>query len=437
MNIFSKKAKINYFKLGNLSFKVGVFLLASAPFISILFILIASLVGAFEKTENYFKDKWNIPLFISGIFMVMSCIYTTYYNKNLYNDYWDYSLSWIGLLNWIPFFWFFWALQPFLISKDDRQNFAKILISGSIPVLISCLLHYFLNWTGPYSTFNGLIIWFQKPILTNEGVTGLFNNPNYTGAYINIIWPFLLASILNKKLNKYSKIFIFILIISSSIIVFLTLSRNAWLGYFLTCSLTTLTLLNFSVFKNYIILFSFPTAIFIYCLNNFNFSFFNLFFGKISREISPSNYQNIDMTRLEIWIFAIKNIFQRPIFGWGAASFPVLLEMNYKAWKGHAHNLFLEIGVSYGLPFLLLILIFIILIMYKSLKIIFREYSFKNRLNTNNLFENAWYFSLIVLIISQMFDVQYFDGRISFIFWILLAGMKNKITNKKNSKINF
>ena len=75
--------------------------------------------------------------------------------------------------------------------------------------------------------------------------------------------------------------------------------------------------------------------------------------------------------------------------------------------------------------------------MYKSLKIIFREYSFKNRLNSNNLFENAWYFSLIVLIISQMFDVQYFDGRISFIFWILLAGMKNKITNKKNSKINF
>ena len=47
----------------------------------------------------------------------------------------------------------------------------------------------------------------------------------------------------------------------------------------------------------------------------------------------------------------------------------------------------------------------------------------------NILFERAWCTSFIVLLFSQMFDVQYFDLRISISFWILLAGMKCIATN--------
>ena len=31
---------------------------------------------------------------------------------------------------------------------------------------------------------------------------------------------------------------------------------------------------------------------------------------------------------------------------------------------------------------------------------------------------------LVILFISQLFDIQYYDGRISIALWILLAGLK-------------
>ena len=43
-------------------------------------------------------------------------------------------------------------------------------------------------------------------------------------------------------------------------------------------------------------------------------------------------------------------------------------------------------------------------------------------------YEKAWVSSLIVLVLSQLVDIQYFDGRISLAFWILLAGSRNIIS---------
>ena len=433
MNI---KTEFNFLKIGDYSFKVAIFFLASAPFISLVFILLSSLIGSFLNKKNFFADKWNIPLIISAILMLISCLFTSFFNNNEYTNYWDHSLSWIGLLNWLPFFWIFWALQPFLLFPKDRENCAKLLIAGSIPVLLSCFFHYFLDWNGPYIIFNGLIVWFQKPILPNEGVTGLFNNPNYTGSWLNIVWPFLLASLFNNSGNKSSKIITLFLIIFSGIALFLTLSRNAWLGCVISSILTLSTLLRFSKINKISLLLPIPIALTIYVLNNLNISILDLLINKLNRQISPDYYLSLDMTRLNIWLFAIKSIIQRPFLGWGSASFPTILRIDSDIWKGHAHNLFLEIGVSYGLPVLFLLACFIFFILYRNYKNILKNNKFRNRFTKTTLFENAWFFSTIILILSQLFDVQYFDGRISIIFWILLAGLKNNILLKKvNSKL--
>ena len=50
-------------------------------------------------------------------------------------------------------------------------------------------------------------------------------------------------------------------------------------------------------------------------------------------------------------------------------------------------------------------------------------------------FERAWCTSFFVLLLSQMFDVQYFDGRISVAFWILLSGLRCMFKEKVNSMI--
>ena len=78
----------------------------------------------------------------------------------------------------------------------------KILVAGTVPVLISGFGQYFFNWHGELSIFNGLIIWFQKP---NQHLSGLFSNQNYTGCWLNIVWPFVLAIFLEKTNIFYKK----------------------------------------------------------------------------------------------------------------------------------------------------------------------------------------------------------------------------------------
>ena len=56
-------------------------------------------------------------------------------------------------------------------------------------------------------------------------------------------------------------------------------------------------------------------------------------------------------------------------------------------------------------------------------------------MNTNRLtiFDKSWITSLIVILISQMVDIQYFDGRISIVLWLLISGSSN-IINENNDK---
>ena len=67
--------------------------------------------------------------------------------------------------------------------------------------------------------------------------------------------------------------------------------------------------------------------------------------------------------------------------------------------------------------------------------------SFKNyaeeklQKSTNKYFERAWWASFFVLLCSQMFDVQYYDGRISISFWILLSGLKCILEENPKSMI--
>ena len=43
-------------------------------------------------------------------------------------------------------------------------------------------------------------------------------------------------------------------------------------------------------------------------------------------------------------------IYNNPLFGSGALSFPRLLEANTGIWSSHPHNLPLELMVNYGIP---------------------------------------------------------------------------------------
>ncbi len=413
----------NIEKFGLFCFLTGIFFLASAVGISILFLTI-SVIVSFLKPHKFLKDKWNFPLIICGIWMTIS----TFIHFQRYEEYINLGinpkLSIIGLVNWAPFFLCFWGFQNYLNSPEKRLITAKILISGTVPVIFSGILQL-LNINGPFEFFFGLVVWFQKPIQDIGSLAGLFNNQNYAGLWMVMVWPLCLSELTTKRRSILKKTILFTLSFLFVSFIFLTDSRNAILGLILSTPIvlgsTTLIwylpiiILGF-LLLGLTVLPIIPIEIKIFMESIIPTRIYTLF-----PEIGFENIQSYP--RINKWISSISYISNKPLFGWGAAAFPILYSFKGESF-GHAHNLPIEIAISYGIIPSFIIFSFYGAILYLSFKEIFQ----KSKINKSEikyfLNNRAWFSSFLIFLLSHLFDIQYFDVRISTLSWILIAGLR-------------
>ena len=428
-------------------FRLGVFFLPSAPFLSILLFLIILVTSFFKDKFEILKDKHNQIFVLSALLMIIiSCINVLNFDQLIIEaSHWD-SISnsegitilktnridsITGLANWIPLFLCFFIFQKYLNTLEERKIIMQLFVAGSVPVLVSGFGQYWFNWHGPLTLLNGLIIWFQKP---GEHLSGLFNNQNYTGCWLNIIWPFAIAIFLEKTKVFYKKGISAVFIISIALASFLTSSRNALGGLFLTLPI----LLSTSSFRLFLWLnFACLFVLIIFLLNILPENITNFSNNSLLERFNifsqmDSEYSNPVDRRITIIGFALKMIINNPLLGYGAASFPIYFFLKNDVYKGHAHNLIIDLGFNYGLVVAILIFSNVFIICLKSFKKIFLS---KVKDLSNNYFERSWWTSFFILLISQMVDVQYYDLRISIAFWLLLAGLKCIITDANQNII--
>ena len=289
-------------------------------------------------------------------------------------------------------------------------------MSGSIPVLISVICQVFFEIYGPYSFLNGLIIWFQRPPVEWNGATGIFNNPNYLAGWLLMVFPFSISFLFRSSLSKRKYFFLIVLnaIFISSML--LSISRNAISGMLLTF------LIIFG--KKFIMIILLLLILFalIFSVNQImQFQIINILLNKFIFEDIILKFANLNLstilrlTRVDIWINSIKYISSKPIFGIGVGVFPILYEVRENIWGRHAHNLFIEIALNYGLLASLFISLGFLLLIFRSFKI--------NR--KLNFFDKSWRLSALIFIYSQLFDVTYYDGRISILCWLVFAGLRS------------
>ena len=428
---FENNYKIN---IGKTLFYIGIFLLPSALSIAAILLAISSVIGFFIQEDNYFNDKWNIPFFIATLLLFLSSLVNSF--KNIGIDAFEVVVninSYIGLFNWVPFTFSFYGFQAYLRSKRARKISSLLLLSGTVPVFISIVGQAFLEWHGPMQTLNGLIVWYQRPTNGLTAITGLFNNPNYLGSWLIIVWPFSLASFFWKDNNLIKKIINLFFIFFISLSIVFCASRGAWMGLFFSVPL----FFGIKSFKWFV-----PFLIFIGVI------FFSIFipifgnnFQELMKEIIPygiwsnfdlSIYSN-DISRFDIWQNALNMIYKNPLFGSGFSSFPDYIMSQTGAWKGHSHNLVLELMLSYGIPAALLIIVPFTLLIKTAFKKVFIDKGF---FLSKNIFDRSWLISMILLALIHLVDIQYYDGRISIAGWILLAGIRNIIKDDFSKKNN-
>ena len=416
-----RKKLIDY---GHYSFLIGIFFLASALPISILFLLI-SLIISFKLTfKNILKDKFNYYLLCISILMVISYLYTSYIstNDNTFNA--IIIDSWIDLFNWIPLFLSFYGFQIYLSNVQNRILFGKALVISTFPVIVSCINQYWFNIFGPFTTLNGLIVWYQKPFENiNSGVTGLFSNPNYAGYWLATIIPFIFYFYVNKKKVSSKLIILFILLLSSYLLIH-TGSRNSLLSLiissiiifsskwiFLIISALIIFLILYYLLKGYLPIFIVNTVeLFIPKSLSNKFLLF--------KTIGIQNFHRFDTYKNALYY-----IFKKPLFGWGASTFGILYAINSGISPAtHSHNILLEIAYNYGIIVSIIFTYFIFLLISKTWIIIKM-----NKVNLYSSIDKYWLTASLTSLIFHLNDIPYYDGKVSIIFWVLLSGLRSII----------
>ena len=100
-------------------FQLGLFLLPSSALLAGLLLFPALILGSLGRERPFWCDPWNAPLLLAGLFMVVGCVRS-----------YSGPLAWVGLGNWIPFFWGFWGFQPYVTLPSSRRRSCLWRLAG-------------------------------------------------------------------------------------------------------------------------------------------------------------------------------------------------------------------------------------------------------------------------------------------------------------------
>ncbi len=388
-------------------FQFGLFLLPSSALLGSLLLFTALLFGCAGRERPYWRDPWNGPLLLASALMILGCFGA-----------YDHGLAWVGLGNWLPFFWGFWGFQPYVMSGEARRRSALWLVAGSVPVVVTGLGQLWWGWQGPWQLLGGLIVWFMAAGGRPEGrLSGLFDYANIASAWLSLVWPLTLAALVQHGLNRWRRVVVLILAVLLVVALVLTESRNGWGALVLVVPLVlgppswpwlipllALALLPvlLSVLPGVPLMLQDPAR--------------TLVPESLWARLNDSQYAGervLASTRISQWNVALQLIAERPWLGWGAAAFSVIYPLRTGQWHGHAHNLPLELAIGHGLPVVVLLVGFVVALLVVSL-----------RRGLSGLFDRAWWTAFFVLMVLHGTDLPFFDSRLNIAGWILLAGLR-------------
>jgi hypothetical protein len=394
--------------LGWRSFQLGVFLLASSALLAGLSLLLALILGSRQR-RSPLADRANVVLLAAAVLMVLGCFRAASNN-----------LAWLGLANWLPFFWGFWGFQPYLGTPAARRWVALALVAGTVPVILTGLGQLWWGWSGPFQALGGLIIWHIKAGGNPpDRLAGLFDYANIAGAWLALAWPLTLAALLEPGLTRGRRGVVLVIAAGLVAAVFLTDSRNAWgalllavpvvagpasWAWLLPVLLLVVAVIGLATLPGVPVMLQEPARSLVP----------QAIWGRLI-DLDYGGQRPLAITRLAQWRVAIELIGERPWLGWGAAAFSIIYPMRTGHWHGHPHNLPIDLAVSHGLPVAVLVVGLVLWVLLRAGRL---------GMAAGPLFDRAWWAAALVLVALHATDIPFYDSRVNVAGWVLLAGLR-------------
>lgn len=395
--------------LGWRCFQLGLLLLASSALCAALLLVVALIQGSRQRPSPW-RDPANGVLLAAAVLMLLGCFGAL-----------SGWLAWVGLANWLPFFWAFWGWQPYVATPAARRRLGLWLLAGTVPVVITGLGQLYWGWSGPWQILGGLVIWHIKAGGNPpQRLAGLFDYANITGAWLALAWPFALAALLQPHQRWASRAVVLGIAAGVAGGIFLTDSRNAWGGLLLALPLVAgpmswrwlLPLLLLALVPVLLAtLPGVPAAL----QAPARALVPQAIWGRLN-DFNSHGRRPLAITRLSQWHVAVQLVAERPWLGWGAAAFSVIYPLRTGFWHGHPHNLPLDLAISHGLPVAVLLVGLVLGLLIRAARL---------GMATDAPFERAWWAAALVLVALHATDMPFYDSRINMAGWVLLAGLRS------------
>jgi putative inorganic carbon (hco3(-)) transporter len=286
------------------------------------------------------------------------------------------TLPIVSLKSFITKLWFFagfYLLAAMIFREHNRiRKYFFAYIAGMIPVIF-----YYLVRMWQAGVFN------QKAAY--QAIRPFFNDHTSFGAALAFCIPVIVYLIVSRKYSKYIRTCLFLLLLIFCTAFIFSYSRAAWLSLF-AASLVILFLLMRISFKLTILLFLTGAIILLFSwsrvISSVNKNRQDSSDNLKSHLQSISNIRSdaSNLERLNRWKSALRMFRERPLLGWGPATYQfkyapyqnakdkTIISTNYGE-GGNAHSEYLGSLVDSGVPGLLLYLLLLVVVLWKGIMI--------------------------------------------------------------------
>lgn len=373
--------------------------------IKIVLLVVLSTILFILLLINYKKltiDKTDILAIIFAVLVFASTMFSSDIKTSIFGAYRRYE----GMLAYFSYIIIYFCAKKFLNYKNSNTllNVAYILF---ITVSILGVLQYYISIPSLYPIFS-------------KGICGTFGNTNFIGSFISLGIPVFMILYIFKgfKLSYITSILLFFCLIACH-------ARSLWVAFAGILVIIIAYLIKNKkkeYLKRTLILFISFIAITAYIYANPNSEFKNSL-NIISKELKLAKKNGIQpemgSMRIQIWQITLGVIKQKPILGVGTDNLARgIAESNTKEsiefieeWNSifdKAHNEYLQIMATIGIPALIVYLTFIGNILFKKRKKFF-----------NNLSTFAVVNSILCYMVQAFFNIS--TVGIAPLFWFMLG----------------
>ncbi len=326
----------------------------SCIWISIIYLTSIFTIVTYILYKNKTQEKIKSTKYIC--FFIILIIISTFLSSNIGKSFIGSDYLQEGLITYLAYLSLFLNCTIIKEKKYILQIIKIFSIVGCI-LSITTLIGYYLNLhlRPSYEEY--------RPFLS------IFHNENHAAYYYMMTY---VASIMlfyfSEKKNSY-------IYLATSIIILHNLILNNTMGCLLSvlCILILLIIYTIIKKKNIQNLLTILTIFFIVCTINYetilgHFSFIKTDIARIeTNEVTEIN--QIGSNRLALWKYGIQFMLEKPLFGYGNEN---IIEQYEKyelpEYASRPHNEFIQIGAFFGIPALIVYLLFLFSVLFPILK---------------------------------------------------------------------